>query len=583
MLFRIKKYAWIVKHRVKQMGHVQETGEGAGVLEGGPSETNQTRSGNGQRQGMLAVNDLNYVLAPDLSVSVNNTFKNHFFQSSEYTDTQRAICILNSGADYADTRSSTLNFAIELTASTDSFGYFGKHGSVLNCIKNIAISSRSGDEISRVTDLNHLSAMTNGFKYSKEWIETVGGSIGYGECLYPPTHAHARRHFSIPLYLLSDFFGYGRLMPAMVLAGLRIEIEWEYPKIAFQAVSASSLTSSGGGISSYKISNPYISLRSVQLTDGTQRALNEMSAVNGLEIVYCDHERTESVLPSGGVVLNLEVRKAASRALKAYASIRTNHLGADDSKDSFRTEKYDYLTWQWQLGSLYFPQQPVKALGGIPRASIPESYNQTLVTFNTLKGDQQKNSAVPMQYDSNYLQKNIAGTTDFLTGTSVTVAAVTGQATGLLTLFQTELSPGDQIVIKARTYTVVSITSPTIMHVSPPFAVAAATDFYRVVPNGYAYDGTGNSATHYRQPANPRLGLIANGDGLDGTFANGRSTITCLLERSDLFNLTGVPINNSRVLSLRADFATGQNRICTIFLKYVRLARVFLNNVEVEQ
>jgi hypothetical protein len=61
-----------------------------------------------------------------------------------------------------------------------------------------------------------------------------------------------------------------------------------------------------------------------------------------------------------------------------------------------------------------------------------------------------------------------------------------------------------------------------------------------------------------------------------------------LLERSDLFNLSGVPINNSRVLSARVEYdqsivGTPRGRDVTVFLKYVRLARVFLNNVEVEQ
>ena len=54
------------------------TGEGTSAMEGGDSKQN----GAGQRQGMLSVNDLNYVLAPDLSVSVNNTYKNHYFQSA---------------------------------------------------------------------------------------------------------------------------------------------------------------------------------------------------------------------------------------------------------------------------------------------------------------------------------------------------------------------------------------------------------------------------------------------------------------------------------------------------------------------
>ena len=76
----------------------------------GPQDMDANAGGGGQsnsqdmskRQGLMAVNDLNYVLEPDLSVASNKTHKNHFFQSNEYTPNQTAICILNSGADYID-------------------------------------------------------------------------------------------------------------------------------------------------------------------------------------------------------------------------------------------------------------------------------------------------------------------------------------------------------------------------------------------------------------------------------------------------------------------------------------------------
>ena len=70
-----------------------------------------------RRQGMLAVNDLTYLLEPDLSVAVNVTHKNHFFQSTKYTNSQRAVCILNSGADYIDTRDSDLQFDMSTAAN----------------------------------------------------------------------------------------------------------------------------------------------------------------------------------------------------------------------------------------------------------------------------------------------------------------------------------------------------------------------------------------------------------------------------------------------------------------------------------
>ena len=561
-----------------------ETGEAAG---GDPR---------GNRQGLLAVNDLNFVMPPDLSVSVNNTFKNHFTQSSSYSNQQRAVLIFNSGADYGDMRCSTLNLSI--THTSPNFAFFGKNGSILNIIRSITLSSRSGDEISRVTDLNHLCQQTIPFKYSKNWMETVGQGIGIGEGVYPTGHNIAKRTFSIPLYLLSDFFAYGRLMPAMVLSGMKIDIEWEDPAIAFQSITPTADTVPVGAVSSYTVDNIFVALRSVQLTDRTQRVLNEMSAVNGLEIVYCDHERTE-VDNQSSTTLHLEVRKAASRALKAYITARPTADTTSGLKDSFRTESFDYLQWQWQLGSLYFPQQPIKATEQTPSRAIPESYQHTLVAFNTYKGDQTRCSACPLRKKGDYLDTSAVAYVDDSTvvaptGTFAITAAGLGldRLDGTGTTFTTEFAVGDHFYhpaarTSANLRTVTAITSDTNLQFTPAVGADVAGpstdwDTYRTgdVMKGTEFEG---GRTTWHQDTNVRANYLGSADGHDGTFANGRTVLTVLLERSDLFNLTGVPINNSRVLSCHATFKTTRPRIVTIFLKYVRLARVFLNNVEVEQ
>ena len=76
--------------------------------------------------------------------------------------------------------------------------------------------------------------------------------------------------------------------------------------------------------------------------------------------------------------------------------------------------------------------------------------------------------------------------------------------------------------------------------------------------------------------------------GQPGSFQGGGEVIAVSLERSSLFNLSGIPINNSRVLALRGTYSSVATAYCkshtlNIYLKYVKLARIFLNNVEVEQ
>ena len=71
--------------------------------------------------------------------------------------------------------------------------------------------------------------------------------------------------------------------------------------------------------------------------------------------------------------------------------------------------------------------------------------------------------------------------------------------------------------------------------------------------------------------------------GEPGTFVSYGQTWVAGLERSSMFELAGVPINNSRVLALHMEMDLALDRTVDVYLKYVKLARVFLNNVEVEQ
>ena len=462
----------------------------------------QGGGGESKHNAMIHVNNLTYTLDPDLSVAVNNTHKNHFFQQTAYTNQQRAICILNSGADYIDTTRSFLSFRVAATCATNNTAaWFGENGSALNLINRITISSRSGDELSRVRSLNLLAASRLPYQMDKAWARTTGEMAGFGKqftCSAAAPGAGDGLIVNIPLYLLSDFFGYNRLMPAMLMSGLRIEIEWEEPSVAFTTLTTATNSGEPGiaadaldlnvkapvntAITSYQVDNIFISAKSVQLTDATQRALNEMSAVNGLEIVYTDWETTQLDINANSI--NMEVRKASSRALAALMRVRPAiplqtdaTLYTNPIAESFASEGWDFTQYQWQLGSLYFPQQPIKSRTPAAAGSCPEAYAHALDCFDKL----QPNSRPP-------LCRLYADTTS-----------------GLGTLM-------------------------------------------------------------YERKA----------------FTSGASTIGVTLERSSLFQLSGIPINNSRVLSFQGTFANSRNRNVTIFLKYVKLARVFLNNVEVE-
>lgn len=524
-----------------------------------------TDSGGGQpgnsqdmskRQGLISVNDLNYVLEPDLSVASNKTHKNHFFQSTEYSPSHSAICILNSGADYIDTRRSWLQFDVEMYAPAGVHASFGAHGSACNFIESILISTRSGDELCHLFNFNLMQNMLIPLAYGREWVDGPGQLMGFGGGIPSSNPVAKSRRLCIPMYVLAPLFGYGRLMPSMLMSGMRIEINWAKPSQAYQlftttkamrpaAAATPSKTTFMDADSSYRIVNPQFVLSSIQLSDSIQRALNELSATNGLEIVYTDYAHTPFYGSNDLTVINTEIRKSCSRALKAFARVRSvgynsvpfplntagdaalplvldvthpipggvpNGIGLESGNDSFRSERvFPFMEYQWQLGSLYFPQQPVSGGGG----------NDNVVTARRCS---------------------------------------------------------------------VSSYAHLLEAVDKFHDNAAVFNSFRGMVAG------GGENTYYTRHVND---VIAEGDRGEGHGFNGsQTTIAVTLERSTMFNLAGVPVNNSRVLALRAKLTPDNTEYRTnypgiqseilkrsldIFLKYVKLARVFLNNVEVEQ
>ena len=252
------------------------------MADSGPGIAGPMSSGGGSadadgRAGMLAINGLVYKLEPDLSVAVSRTHKIQFSQSQEYTNDQTMLFIVNSGADYIDPSRSWLTVDIDFpvgysiptpigvnAAATASLarlpvnkGYlnfaFGPNGSVLNLIESVVVSSRSGDELSRVTNYGQFLNTYIPLTFGVDWATSIGSNIGFGSFIgadhQNDKNESRRKRFNIPLYLLSPFFNYGRLMPSMIMSGLRIEVRWkglDYGAQAFWSGIPRYLESAGG-------------------------------------------------------------------------------------------------------------------------------------------------------------------------------------------------------------------------------------------------------------------------------------------------------------------------------------------------
>jgi hypothetical protein len=375
------------------------------------------------------------------------------------------------------------------------------------------------------------------------------------------------------MYCLSGLFNYDKLLPAMLMSGLRIEIAWAAPQTAFVRspllaesnqhlfydssvnpttrkavnymketrivvgvqnsngfgvtpcfpynVETSNVTEAALTLDKYEIRDIYFQLKSVQLTDSVQRILNETSAVNGLEIVYTDINNTQTVsAPSTTTKRStgdfyMEVRHAASRALRAWLVPRIQLANNTQVCDSFATIGCPFKRWHWRLGSLYFPHQPIKGHDVIE--ILPQTYTYTADAWGKIAGAPR--CEVTLDQYTSFHHKRVRNPIHVLDS-----------------------------------------KSNTMQDTFEDFIDAEEAGDIKLLYDKYACC----------------------------------APIAVSLERSTLFNLSGIPINNSRVLSFHGEYdsATGTDLpnapaygpvVFDCFLQYVRLARVFLNNVEVEQ
>lgn len=682
------------------------------------------------RMGMIQINDLVYKLETDLSVAINRTHKNQFFQNQTYTNNQTAIAIVNSGADYIDPRRSFFTFDLvipgtDLGANRANLdyqsafvsAYFGKNGSVLNIIDSIVVSSRSGDELSRVNDYAQLMNILVPEMFGTEWRESIGQEIGLGSFmggynnstvvggqnvpgnpglnLERPNNISEQRsqRFAIPLYLLSPIFNYGRLLPSMLMSGLRIEIKWKQPDVAFQQFWEGFYQEwPADGNSSVHYA----------LEDNTETEFKTFlgpSNLSGFAAGAAIHptwfppatmawEYTDGGLTAGepGVLTNTGYGAGATfLGLEAdgnpmfqpgdMIAFSIDNVTPNNSRQELR------FIIEEVLAAHVFAVTPITNGNEITPALVPPG--QVSPTDISLIGAWRLSQRRPLGY-----QRAFGGgvlhnkfTTPLTPITSYTInnpviAMCSIQLTDAIQRTLNEFSSINGLEIVYADYDRTS--TPLLGNVVSVYtevrksASRALAAFARVVDNSalpYTYDSfasaprtfwdnyqwqlgslyfpqqrvedgnsnrdlrhdnvlalmysyTQDAFDRYHPKAAPTMvslrGAILESNklylhptevhaehnpstylaprsttsfGKWGSFVNGSTTVATTLERSTLFDLSGIPINNSRVLALRGTVDLTDRTsadpnfqaLLYVFLKYVRLARVFLVNCEVEQ
>lgn len=687
---------------------------------GAPSSGNNETAAN--RMGIIEINDLVYKMESDLSVAINRTHKNNYCQQTLYDQTQTTIAILNSGADYVDPRRSFLTLTVLLPVTdpltTDPTNpvfnmyqnaYFGPSGSILNFLDSVVISSRSGDELSRVNDYGQLMHTYLPWTYGIDWAQTVGQEIGLGSFLGGSnTNGVASKNhcntFQIPLYLLSPFFTYGRLLPSMIMSGLKIELRWkplgvaaqlfwhngfQYRPIGSFSQNTNPLQFNGAAQMSYTNDRAY-------LAGGTD--VTKYQTLFGLDSTIIDTTRFDLSDNKDGTYyfqiaaghndwktsFNQETGPAGN---SGWYPARAAWLpGIDQVGFSFLTSgtlSGDRVELLFDVVGIHSATQLIvypagtsnmgdTTPAGQPNFSTatgqivaPFVFRQTKIPFQQRM---QRQFAAPVQrwkavtpstplsgyqVSNPYFQLCSIQLTDSVQRHLNEYSSVNGleivfadwdrtaqTLSGSSVAVYTEVRKSASRALQAFSV-VVPVTSST-SYLQNSFAAVdggywlnyqyqlgslyfpqqqaeskGTSDIVRIQDNMFtltyalacdAWDRwhpkaaptimslRGNQIPYLRpdiwqmvvsQELRDDTYLIRPSEyGQYGSFANGGQCVAVTLERSSMFDLSGIPVNNSRVLALRGNYVLPSNVPTAtqfIYLKYVRIARIFLINVEVEQ
>jgi hypothetical protein len=694
------------------------------------------------RMGIIEINDLVYKLESDLSVAINRTHKNNFFQQTSYDQSQTSICIINSGADYIDPRRSFLSLTINLppTPVTSTLtdpasislisGYFGPTGSVLNLIDSVVITTRSGDELSRVNDYGQLMYTYIPWVFGHDWARTIGQEIGLGSYIGGSNSngnvsTNTRNTFQIPLYLLSPVFTYSRLLPAMLMSGLKVEIRWkQIPQAMQQFWEGASLFRNVGSVAAVPTVNPanWYGSREQQYTqDRAYLCGTPGTQIYGLDPTITSTTQYQLVMNPDTQIGSMYYFQIEHAGVPNSGSINHN-----DWTGSFAQE-------QGPAGSTWYPNRPcwlpgidqvgfswittgttpgveveslydvvgiynaftlivtpvgISFLGGISSPPTLPALNWgssgiTLPAPGVFRQSKHTFLNRPALQFGSPIQRGLSflGTAPLTTFTVAnpffqlcsvqltdsiqrhlneysatngleivyadwdrTSLTFTGQSVPLYTEVRKSASralAAFSVVVPQSTSTSYLINSfaafpganwenyqfqlgslyfpqqrvefkgvsagtnsakDQMFSQTYAFALDAWDRLHpKAAPTIMSFKGDAPQYLNHLELLpipipyelrDDRYLIVPSNFGQYGSFCNGSQCVAVTLERSTMFDLSGIPINNSRVLALRGqwDFPTSpvipglpNNATQFIFLKYVRLARIFLINAEVEQ
>lgn len=498
---------------------------------------------------------------------LNSAFTYRYNNTQEYINTYGQV----QGAPFGNysTLHSGNSPVYALTMSGDPLGHAGRVAGVLGGTEGI-IWPRSGGAAQA-----YFGSSCSNLSRSSNNVLTTDGTYA------PGTPALSTLSFCVPLdQVIGCFNPYMKaLIPAGLLAGGRLDLRLKEPNEALQ-FAGSCIESSAGGTADTNlaalilqqktamvISNIYIGFDAFQLQDNVLKRLNQVSAgENGLSLLFNTYDYT-TTNKSGTGDIECQIQQARSRIVRSWCVVRDNANLTNNYVNSLASEAAVV-----RVSASVRPGTRAMPTAAITNTSV-NGWGGGLTLYNQMQaatgagygaGSQTGTAAGSLQGFVQIIPSNVADPNfNTSTGGTPTVGSYQGVLGALY-------FPQQPITTPAEYYT----NALYLFCKSQPDKDQNCSVTYE--------DFLGGLGAALQDPAvaaNPRNPTLGTSYRVwAGPY--GLAVYGILAEKSQLLQLSGLPISNARLLRHRFYFPyttpSGQDRIISCFTEYTRVCKVFL-------
>ena len=326
---------------------------------------------------LLGANGMAYAMPPALSVATSRRGITNFPQVASSSNGSQIIYSLNTGDGFIHGPSSYMKMTVTIQKGSSGAGSDRVATDNIGALfDTVTVSTRSGVEICRVQEFGLYCSKYVRSKYGSAKFDRTGASLRYDkEVQSGATIAPFTSTFNavLPLSLI-PCFAEDVLLPPQLMEGLRIRFDLATVATAFRVT--------GLAVDSYSVVSDMM-LDSTILSDAFVRRIGEISAKDGLVLIH--KEPFHTIVNTSQASLNFDVKKSATMAVEFMVIPRVGTV-ASTATNTQESLPYPFTSMQIQVGSVYYPNQPLLQSGAPTDLTSAETYyyvqNQLMEHFD---------------------------------------------------------------------------------------------------------------------------------------------------------------------------------------------------------